>query len=137
MAGSVPVHSRISGLAIGLFPGIHGAGHSALDRDRSEGAEGDVERRLAFLARAADVLSLAQDHDEALTRVADMVVPELADGCVIELLDGDTLRQVAITTINPGAEEIMRQVLVRTEPGRATPGPRQTVLQSGKHLLIP
>src|SRR5207248_8243228 len=94
-------------------------------------------RRLAFLARAADVLSLAQDHDEALTRVADMVVPELADGCVVELLDGDKLRQVAITTVTPGAEEIMRQVLVRTEPGRATPGPRQTVLQSGKHLLIP
>ena len=108
----------------------------ALDH-RSGGASGDIERRLAFLARAADVLSLASDQQQALGRVSDLVVPELADGCIIELLDDGRLRPVAVSTVTRGGQELLRQVLVSSGTDRPRPGPRQTVLQTGTHLLIP
>src|SRR5205823_1801824 len=48
------------------------------------------------------------------------------------------LRPVAVTTITAGGDDLLRQVLARTDDtGRARPGPRQTVLQTGAHLLIP
>jgi signal transduction histidine kinase len=46
-----------------------------------------AERRLAFLAEAGVHLSASLDYRDALSSLSDAAVPELADWCVIHLLD--------------------------------------------------
>ena len=48
-----------------------------------------AERRSAFLAEVGAVLSGSLDHPETLSRLATLVVPRLADGCVIDEVGDD------------------------------------------------
>lgn len=50
-------------------------------------ADRDARRRLEFLAEAGAVLGGSLDVDETLQQLADLVVPRLADWCVIDLVD--------------------------------------------------
>ena len=57
---------------------------------RAQAAREEAEvarRRFAFLASASQVLSSSLDEAEILARFAALVVPEIADGCEIELLE--------------------------------------------------
>jgi PAS domain S-box-containing protein len=68
-----------------------------------------AEETSQFLAAVADTLSGSLDYDETLQRVADVVVPRLADGCIIDLVEGGagarggaTLARVALAHSDPG-----------------------------------
>jgi PAS domain S-box-containing protein len=56
-----------------------------------------------FLAQAGELLSASMDHEETLTRVAHLVVPQLADWCGIHVPDErGVLRLVAVAHVDPG-----------------------------------
>jgi len=56
-----------------------------------------AERRVALLAEVSGRLSATLDHEEALARLAALVVPDLADGCLVHLLkDGDPVPRLAV-----------------------------------------
>ena len=58
--------------------------------------------RLAFLARAAEILSSSLEYETTLERVAQLAVPALADWCSIELLEeSGELRNVAVAHSDP------------------------------------
>jgi PAS domain S-box-containing protein len=60
----------------------------------SESAE--RQSRLDFVRRAGDELAATLDRDGALTRVAELVVADFADWCVIDVVDdGNELRRAA------------------------------------------
>jgi PAS domain S-box-containing protein len=66
-----------------------------LERERSVRAEAESARqRLELLAAASLRLSASLDSETTLSAVADVVVPRLADGCIIDLLgaEGETGR---------------------------------------------
>ncbi len=48
-----------------------------------------AERRSAFLAEVGAALSGSLDHRETLARLATLVVPRLADGCIVDEVDED------------------------------------------------
>jgi PAS domain S-box-containing protein len=55
-----------------------------------------------FLAQAGELLSSSLDHGETLTQVAQLVVPQLADWCVVEVPDDrGALRAVAVAHADP------------------------------------
>jgi anti-sigma regulatory factor (Ser/Thr protein kinase)/GAF domain-containing protein len=57
----------------------------------------DAELRQRFLARMSDVLAGSLEYDQTLRSVADVVVPDLADWCVIDMVEPDgSLRRVAV-----------------------------------------
>jgi PAS domain S-box-containing protein len=63
-------------------------------------------RELEFLASASAELDASLDLDRTLKRVADLTVPYLADGCMVDLLDeNDQIRRVAsassLETVSP------------------------------------
>jgi signal transduction histidine kinase len=68
-------------------------------------AEVKLEReheRLSFLARASEVLSASLDYQTTLEHVAELMVRELADWCVIDVREDDgEIRRVAITHRDP------------------------------------
>ncbi len=59
-------------------------------------------RRLVFLSGASMVLEETLDRQEALQRLADYVVPELSDWCVIHLQQDDgSIEPVAVAHVDP------------------------------------
>ncbi len=57
---------------------------------------GAVERRLALLARAADLLDTPLDIDAALQHVADLSIGALADWCTVDLVTDGRIHHVAV-----------------------------------------
>jgi PAS domain S-box-containing protein len=55
-----------------------------------------AQRRLAFLAEATQILVASLDYEPSLQGVAELLVPAVADGCFVDMLEPDgTLRRVA------------------------------------------
>jgi PAS domain S-box-containing protein len=77
-------------------------------RDASEQKAGDD--RLRFLAEASTVLGASLDYDATLKSLARLVVPQLADCCLVDVADvGDgTLRRVATAHASPAQDAAMR-----------------------------
>ena len=94
--------------------------------------------RLAFLASATAVLEETLDRREALQRLADHVVPELADWCAIHLLDEDGgIESVAVAHPDPAMVAMARELEARrpVDPRAETGVPR--VLRTGEPELAP
>ncbi|HKR63041.1 MAG TPA: ATP-binding protein, partial [Thermoanaerobaculia bacterium] len=58
-------------------------------------AEGE-ERRAAFLAAAGQELAASLDYEQTITTLARLVVPNLAELCVVDVSENDALRRAAI-----------------------------------------
>lgn len=107
----------------------------AREQEAREQAEA-AEHRSQFLAHAAVLLDSSLDYQETLHRLAGLVVPELADWCIIDVLEeeGPPLRVAA------GVEEEKNKLLRELEKefplDRRSRQPAAEVLRSGERLLI-
>ena len=68
------------------------------------------ETEARFIADASDLLAESLDPDEALRRLAGLVVPRLADWCVVYIREGPGLRTVAIEHSDPDRVELAREL---------------------------
>jgi len=97
-------------------------------------ASGTAERqsRLDLLRRAGDELASTLDHQAALQRVAELVVRDFADWCIVDMTDdGNELRRLSVA---------------RTEPRKQGGGPApdnhpdaavRAVVESGRPEVVP
>ena len=92
---------------------------------------------LRVLADAADVLGRSADYEATLREVANLVVPELADWCVVDIFEAGTINRVAVAHADPDkllmAEELQRRY--PSDPG-ASNGPAM-VAKTGEPVLVP
>jgi K+-sensing histidine kinase KdpD len=65
---------------------------------------------LRVLADAGVELNASLDLDRTLTAVAGLVVPRFADGCTIDLVEGDSLRRVAAVYVNEDVGEAIQAI---------------------------
>jgi PAS domain S-box-containing protein len=78
-----------------------------------------AEERLAFLAEAGHVLAESLDYDATLSTLADLIVPRLADWCIVDLVEEDeTMRRVAVRAADPRKQPLL-DVLHRDYPPNA------------------
>jgi GAF domain-containing protein len=79
-----------------------------------------AQDRIASLADASAALAESLDYDETLRRVADAVVPRLADACAVYLktAEGD-IALAALRHRSAEAEAHIRTVLERFPPGKS------------------
>jgi hypothetical protein len=70
-----------------------------------------ARQRMSLLARAAVRFAASLDLQEALQAISDTIVPRLARGCVIDLVEGSGLRRAFVSDIpgHPQAAEILSQ----------------------------
>ena len=96
-----------------------------------------AEKRRAFLARAMETLLSSLDFGTTLKRVADLVVPELADWCTIDIMDPGSgrRRQIAVAHHDPAKVEFAREVAQRYPPDLEAPTGAAQVMRSGKSEL--
>lgn len=104
-------------------------------------ADGQIVRWLAagtdvterhVLDAATRVLSASLDHRETLDRLAHLAVPELADCCVVSLLEDGRLQRVALVHRDPRLQALARDTAARHPPEPRTDDESWQILRSGQ-----
>jgi PAS domain S-box-containing protein len=106
-------------------------------RERAARAEAEqAQERLALLMHAGALAAASGDRQQLLQQVTQLVVPSLADYCVVFLpADGSLLRAAAFTHRDPEGSAILSQLLGQREP---TTGPMfvQAAYTTGAPRLV-
>ncbi|WP_447978523.1 response regulator [Candidatus Nitrospira bockiana] len=88
-------------------------------RDRALAEARGAQQRLAFLADATRILVATLDYDETLGRVARLMVPTLADYCVVSAtVKGGGFRRVALTHADPERSGLLQHVAEKIAPDK-------------------
>lgn len=108
------------------------------------GAVLDVtERKLAedaqqFLTEASVLLSASLDYTTTLNTIAHLIVPRLADWCVIDMVaDDGTISTLVLAHADPAKEAIGWDLVRRFPINLDAPGGTGYVLRTGKSELTP
>ncbi len=116
-----------------LAPSLHRALREAAERSERRRAE----EALRFLAEANAVLASSLDPNATLASLARLVVPHLADGCIVDVLDGERLpRLVAIAASEAELEERLHSLRRRHPINLDAPQGIARVLRTGESLLV-
>ena len=91
--------------------------------------------RLALLRRAGDALATALDIDAALSRLAEVLVPALADWFALDLVEGGTIMNVLVMHPDPERVQLAKELQRRfpSDPDAPTGSPH--VIRSGESEL--
>jgi hypothetical protein len=92
--------------------------------------------RARFLAEASAELASSLDYETTLAAVARLAVPRLADWCVVYILEGRALRNLAVAHADPAKVEWAREVGRRYPPDPDAPAGVARVLRSGRPELV-
>ena len=96
----------------------------------------NAELRQRFLAEAGAVLAGSLDYEETLDRVAHLAVPDLADWCMVDVVDERLgLRRVALAHADPGALALAERLRGMHPPLLPAPADLDAVLRSGDPQL--
>jgi len=117
--------------AVGILdPGLGGV--VATYRDVTEARKASAAQR--FLYEAGRQLASSLDYESTLASVARLAVPEIADWCVVDLVDGDgNLKRVAAAHFDPAREQWAVEMAARYQP--TEPGTRDA-LRAGESRLV-
>lgn len=68
-----------------------------------------TERALRFLSEASMILTRSLDYETTLRMVAELAVPQIADWCAVDLLDGDEIRCVAVSHLDEARKQVAQE----------------------------
>jgi GAF domain-containing protein len=95
-----------------------------------------AEHALRFLADAGEVLGSSLDLESTLSTFTGLIVPALADWCIVDVLEPDgSIRQLAVAHHDPERVELVRELRRRFPPNWAMPHPITRVLATGRPEL--
>jgi signal transduction histidine kinase len=96
-----------------------------------------AEKRFAFLAEASRVLAASLEYEITLESVARLVVPHLADWCIVDVLDGDSeLRRLTVAHVDPERLSFARALQQRYPPTHDSDQAVLRVLSTGQPMLV-
>ncbi|HUE75497.1 MAG TPA: GAF domain-containing protein [Chloroflexota bacterium] len=130
---------RLLDVELSAFSVRDGAGeflcHVGVKRDVTERKR--TERAQRLLTEAGNVLANSLDHEKTLSNVARLMVPALADWCVVHMFDTDgQLRRVTLAHADPSKQELAKK-LEKFRPVPASPLSRvANVMRTGVPELI-
>ena len=92
--------------------------------------------RIEFLAEAGKLLASSLDLQATLSRVARMVIPRLADWCVIHL-DGASGSEMLVAHVDPTKAELVRDLYTKVPWPVSSPAGYPRVIATGATELVP
>ena len=95
------------------------------------------ETEARFLAEATDLLTESLDPEEALRRLARLVVPRLADWCAVYIRDGTRIRTVALEHSDPRKIELGLELNRRYPTDPDGDAGVALVMRTGRSQLTP
>jgi PAS domain S-box-containing protein len=124
-----PVELTVSRIADEDPPVFTGYVRDITERRRNEDA-------LRFLVEASAALDATLELDTILQNLADVAVPYLADGCMVDLLeDGRWIRRVAVAAADPSYKPILED-LQRHRIRLHGPHPIARVMRGGRTEIV-
>jgi signal transduction histidine kinase len=94
----------------------HDAEREAAEAEQARAASEREERRAAFLATAGRELATTLDYEHAIATLAKLIVPNVAEICVIDLAEADgALRRAAVAHRDPEQERAMTALVGEME----------------------
>jgi serine phosphatase RsbU (regulator of sigma subunit)/PAS domain-containing protein len=106
------------------------------DRQNDRRLAQEATDRLELLARVSAELAEAGLHTEgAIARLSELLVPQLADWCVVSLLEDGRLRDVGCWHHDPALRPVLDDYVANRLIGRSHPGPVQQVRETGRPLV--
>lgn len=91
----------------------------------------NVSRRARFIAEASAVLDSSLDPNATLLSLARLIVPRVADWCVIDLVDDDRIRRVAGVHADPEKQALLEELKQQFPPYADSPQPSARVVRTG------
>jgi serine phosphatase RsbU (regulator of sigma subunit) len=91
--------------------------------------------RLGLLRHAGDALSVALDIDEALSRLAEVIVPALADWFSVDLVEDGTITNVLVMHPDPERVDLARELQRRFPSDPDAPSGSPHVIRTGEPEL--
>ncbi len=90
-----------------------------------------------FLARAALTLSSSLDYRTTISKVADLVVPKIADWCTVQMVSEDgNVDELAVAHVDPDKVSWAREFNIKYPPDLNQPIGLGNVIRTGKSELI-
>jgi PAS domain S-box-containing protein len=147
-----PVELAITRVPGGGPPVFTGFMRDITDRKRSEEERADLlareqqaraaaetaREREAFLAEASAVLASSLDHRTTLASVARLVVPRIADGCAVDMIDSEgQLRRLVTSHSDPSRVAAAEDVASRYPPRLGALHGTGRVAATGESELMP
>jgi PAS domain S-box-containing protein len=112
-----------------------GGGLATLWKDITEQKRTEEARH--FLAGVSEILAGSLDRDETARRLAQLLVPRLADWCSIQLVDeGGALRQVAVAHVDPAKVVWAAELNERYPADPESKTGAHEVLRTGQPILF-
>ncbi len=103
---------------------------------RAEAVE--TRRRLALLAAAGPALSSSLEYEETLVSITNLLVPEIADWCLLDIVGDDgSVKQLAAAHADPEKEDLLTRLSEHRRFAEGDPGSTAEVLRTGRSVLIP
>ena len=103
---------------------------------RAEAVE--ARRRLSVLAAAGPALSSSLDYREILQRITRLLVPELADWCLLDIVGDDgSINQLAAAHADPEKQHLLTTLEGHRRLEEGEPGSPAEVLRTGRSVLLP
>jgi GAF domain-containing protein len=109
----------------------------AVRRLNAAHAAGVRQRQLRFLADVSLELGRSLDYRATLRRVAELVVPDLADWCTVQILDDGQLITLAVAHADPAKVRWAWQLQERFPPPQDAPSGAPAVVRTGISELYP
>ncbi|MFW6078523.1 MAG: GAF domain-containing protein [Gemmatimonadota bacterium] len=93
------------------------------------------EQRADFLARVSGVVATSLDYDTTLRALARLVVPRLADWCIVDVVEAGAqleIRRVATEHAEEARAAVLRELRRRYSPDRDSPQPAARAIRTGQ-----
>jgi serine phosphatase RsbU (regulator of sigma subunit) len=109
----------------------------AVDRSRLRREAADKQAQLGVLGEVSAVLATSLDPAATFANIAAAVVPQIADGCLIHVLDpAGQPRLAALVHRDPQQERDLRTLVERFPPRLDAEGGVGAVIRTGLHELV-
>jgi PAS domain S-box-containing protein len=108
----------------------------AIEQSRLYESERAASRRLEFLSEASELLGSTLDYATALSGLVELVVPSLADWCVVDMLRDGVLERVAVAHPDPKLAAAAYEFQERFPQAPDSPHGPARAIATGKPELI-
>jgi PAS domain S-box-containing protein len=96
-----------------------------------------TDDRLRILADAGAILADSTDYQATLQALAELVVPLLADWCVVDVVEASEVRRIAVAHPNPSKRAMVEDLQRRFPTDPDAPGGVREVIETGTSRIIP
>jgi signal transduction histidine kinase/GAF domain-containing protein len=105
--------------------------HARLYRDALQN-----ERQIRFLAEAGTVLSASLDLNDTLAALARLAVPQVADWCIVDIVDGAEINRVAVASADADQQGALEELRLHYPPTWDSPQPAARALREGGPVIF-